>query len=168
MKSIVALIFAAIMILLGSLSAAFADNDLLQLTGVGQVGRPLHGQTIKSPSDFGFAVSKAGGNFLCSMGGSVTGGFMGLTLMDVEGPVAPHSLVVREGVASFAGIATIALVPGMHGEKVQILNNIPFSVTVGLGGPEDGYLILRIPAFTGVLGGDTGGKLRIGRIVWGE
>ena len=84
---------------------------------------------------FGFAVTANGGTFVCSMAGPLTGGFKRLKVMTVEGPVAKGSLRVRGGTATFDGTATVVLVPGMKKEPVQILSNIPFTVTVGLGGP---------------------------------
>jgi len=69
------------------------------------------------------------------MAGPLTGGFKRLKVMTVEGPVAKGSLRVRGGTATFDGTATVVLVPGMKKEPVQILSNIPFTVTVGLGGP---------------------------------
>jgi hypothetical protein len=144
-----------------------AAGQSSELTGSGQIGAPVIGRTITSPSDIGFAVTSSGGYFLCSMSGPVTGGFMGLTVMDVEGPVTPHSLLIRADRASFSGNATITLVPGMGGQPVQVLNNVAFTVAVGLGGPGKGNLVLTIPAFTRALGGDTGGVLNIGRIAVG-
>jgi hypothetical protein len=58
-----------------------------QLMGGGLIGAPIQGKTINSPSDFGLAVTADGGTFVCSMAGPLTGNFMGMTVMTVEGPV---------------------------------------------------------------------------------
>ena len=98
------------------------------------------------------------------MAGPLTGGFKGLKVMTVEGPVTKGSLQVRGTTATFRGSATVVLVPGMKKEPVQILSNIPYVVTVGLGGSGKAWLTMKVPAFTQVLGGDTGGIVRIGSI----
>ena len=81
--------------------------------GAGLIGGPIPGKTINSPSDFGFAVTSEGGTFVCSMAGPLTGGFKGLTVMTVEGPVDRGSLKVTGRTATFRGKATVVLVPGM-------------------------------------------------------
>lgn len=53
----------------------------------------------------------------------------------------------------------------MNKEPVQVLNNVPYTVTVGFGGPGKGWLMMKVPDFTKVLGGDTGGIVKIGSIV---
>ncbi len=153
-----------ILVLPGSVSMASS----MQLTGAGLIGKPISGKTINSPSDFGFAVSADGGTFVCSMAGPLTGGFKGLTVMTVEGPVTKGSLKVRAATASFSGTATVVLVPGLNKEPVQVLNNVPFIATVGFGGPGKGWLILKVPSFTKTLGGDTGGVLKLGNITLGK
>ncbi len=132
------------------------------------IGAPIFGKTINSPSDIGFAVSPDGGTFVCSMAGPLTGGFKGLTIMTVEGPVTKGSLKVRGATASFSGTATVVLVPGLNKEPVQVLNNVPFMATVSFGGPGKGWLILKVPSFTKTLGGDTGGVLKLGNITLGK
>jgi hypothetical protein len=151
----------------GSSTQRLSDGAVIrgsQLTGSGLISAPLAGRTISSPSDIGFAVTSSGGSFVCSMSGPVTGNFMGLTVMDVEGPVTPGSFSLKGDTATFTGTATITLVPGMHGESFQVLNGIAYKVTATLGGPGKGSMILDIPAFTATLGGDTGGVLKLGRI----
>ena len=101
--------------------------------------------------------------FVCSMAGPVTGGFKGLKVMTVEGPVTRGSLKVSRNTASFTGKATVVLVPGMNNAAVQLINDFPFTASVGLGGPGKGWLILKVPAFTKTLGGNTGGVIRVGR-----
>jgi hypothetical protein len=136
----------------------------MQLVGAGLIRDSIPGKTIDSPSDFGFAVTMDGGTFVCSMAGPLTGGFKGLTVMTVEGPVAKGSFKVAGTTATFNGSATVILVPGMKKEPVQTLSSVPFSVTVGLGGPGKAWLIMVVPAFTQVLGGDTGGVVKVGSI----
>ncbi len=136
----------------------------VRLVGAGLIGTPLPGKTIDSPSDFGFAVSAEGGTFVCSMAGPLTGGFKGLTVMTVEGPITAGSLKVMGATATFKGNATVVLVPGMDKSAVQILPNIPFTVTVGLGGPGKAWLIMKVSQFTKTLSGDTGGLLKMGSI----
>ncbi len=53
----------------------------------------------------------------------------------------------------------------MNKEPVQVLNNVPYTVTAGFGGPGKGWLMMKVPAFTKVLGGDTGGIVKIGSII---
>lgn len=161
-----ALVIVGILVLLGSSFAGTASPQ--QLVGAGLIGAPIAGKTIASPSDFGFAVTSEGGTFVCSMAGPLTGGFKGLTVMTVEGPVTKGSLKVTGTTAAFGGTATVVLVPGMSKEPVQILSNVPYTVTVGLGGPGKGWLQMKVPQFTNVLGGDTGGTLKIGSITFGR
>ncbi len=139
-----------------------------QLVGGGLIGRPMPGKTIDSPSDFGFAVTSDGGTFVCSMAGPLTGGFKGLKVMTVEGPVDKASLKIMGTTAMFAGKATVVLVPGMQKEPVQVLSDVPFTVFVGLGGPGKGWLMMKVPAFAKVLGGDTGGWIKAGSISLGR
>ena len=141
---------------------------MAQLVGAGLIGGPIPGKTIDSPSDFGFAVTRDGGTFVCSMAGPLTGGFKGLKVMLVQGPVDKGSLKVMGTTATFAGKATVVLVPGMQKEPVQVLNDVPFTVSVGLGGPGKGWLRMTVPAFTKTLGGDTGGIVKIGSIALGK
>jgi len=136
----------------------------MQVVGAGLIGRPIMQKTIPSPSDFGFAVTPDGGTFVCSMAGPLTGGFKGLTAMLVEGPVDRASLAITGTTARFSGKATVVLVPGMNKEPVQVINDVPFTVTVRFGGPGNGWLMMNVPAFTKTLGGDTGGILKLGRI----
>ena len=144
--------------------SASGASSTVQVVGGGLIGSPISGKTINSPSDFGFAATADGGTFVCSMAGPLTGGFKGLKVMTVEGPIAKGSLRVKGNTATFAGAATVVLVPGMKKEPVQILSNIPFTVTVGLGGPGKAWLIMKVPAFTQVLGGNTGGVVKVGSI----
>jgi hypothetical protein len=136
----------------------------IQLVGAGLIGDPIAGKTINSPSDFGFAAAENGGTFVCSMAGPLTGGFKGFVVMTVEGPVTQGSLKMQGTTATFSGTATVVLVPGMKKEPVQILSNIAFAVTVGLGGPGKAWLMMKVPAFTQALGGDTGGVVKAGGI----
>lgn len=152
---------ALIFVLAGT---ALVESAPVELVGGGLIGNPIAGKTINSPSDFGFAVTATGGTFVCSMAGPLTGGFKGLKVMTVEGPVTAGSLKIRGRTASFSGKATVILVPGMDNSAVQILASVPFTVTVGLGGRGKGWLIMKVPQFTKVLGGDTGGIVKIGSI----
>lgn len=136
-----------------------------QLVGGALIGDPIPGKTISSSSDVGFAVAADGGTFVCSMAGPLTGGFKGLSVMTVEGPVAKGSLKVDGQTATFKGTATVVLAPGMDKKPVQILTDVPYTVTVGLGGPGKGWLLMDVPAFTKVLGGHTGGYVKVGHIM---
>jgi len=139
---------------------------MTQVVGAGLIGSPISGKTIDSPSDVGFAVTADGGTFVCSMAGPLTGGFKGLKVMTVEGPVDRGSLKIMGTTAQFSGKATVVLVPGMKKEPVQILDGVAFSVTVGKGGAGKGWLAMTVPAFSKVLGGDTGGVVKVGSISW--
>jgi len=136
----------------------------MQLVGGGLIGGPITGKTINSPSDFGFAVTPDGGTFVCSMAGPLTGGFMNMKVMTVEGPVTKGSLSLHGNTATFKGTATVVLAPGMKKEPVEILAGVPFTVTVGMGGPGKGWLVMHVPPFTKTLGGDTGGMVKLGSI----
>ena len=155
-----------VLLLAGSSPSGAAS--MMQVVGAGLIGRPIPGKTIDSPSDFGFAVTSEGGTFVCSMAGPLTGGFKGLKVMTVEGPVDKGSLKLMGTTAMFGGKATVVLVPGMQKEPVQVLNEVPFTVAVGLGGPGKGWLMMKVPAFTKVLGGDTGGMVKVGSITGGK
>ena len=155
-------------LMLGALALSAATHavaaPMTQLIGAGLIGAPIPGKTIDSTSDFGFAVTRDGGTFLCSMAGPLTGGFKGLKVMTVEGPVDRGSLKIMGNSASFTGKATVVLVPGMQKEPVQIMDGVPFTVAVGLGGAGKAWLRMTVPAFTKTLGGDTGGTVKIGSI----
>src|SRR5437899_375391 len=90
--------------------ATKADDDEREASviGAGRIGNPVQGTTIPSASDFGFAVSRRGGTFVCSMAGPETGGFAGFRVMLVEGPVIPGSLEIHDQDVSFSGSDTIA------------------------------------------------------------
>ncbi|MGH2426981.1 MAG: hypothetical protein ACRDF1_11980 [bacterium] len=154
------LVLAALVV--GGLSPAMAAS--VQVVGAGLISHPIKGRTISSASDFGFAATATGGTFLCSMAGPLTGGFKGLKVMTVEGPVTAGSLKIRGRTASFSGKATVVLVPGMDKSAVQILNGVPFTVTVSTGGAGKAWLSMNVPQFTKVLGGDTGGIVKVGSI----
>jgi hypothetical protein len=102
------------------------------------------------------------------MAGPLTGGFKGLKVMTVEGPVTKGSFSLHGKTATFKGNATVVLAPGMQKEPVQILSAVPFTVTVGLGGPGKGWLMMQVPQFTKALGGDTGGIVKVGSIAIGR
>ena len=159
----VRVVLALLLLVLVPLPGTGAASSL-QLVGAGLIEHPIAGRTINSASDFGFAVTAAGGTFLCSMAGPLTGGFKGLKVMTVEGPVTKGSLRVQGNRATFRGSATVVLVPGMNKESVQIMSNVPFSVTVGLGGAGKAWLEMSVPSFTRTLGGNTGGVVKIGSI----
>jgi hypothetical protein len=156
-------VFAFLFLALVPLSGTDAASSL-QLVGAGLIEHPISGRTISSASDFGFAVTTSGGTFVCSMAGPLTGGFKGLKVMTVEGPVTKGTLKVQRNGATFTGRATVVLVPGMNKESVQIISNVPYSVTVGLGGAGKAWLEMRVPSFTKVLGGNTGGVVKMGSI----
>lgn len=153
-------------ILLLSLIEAVSAASMTQVVGGGLIGNPIPGKTIDSPSDFGFAATANGGTFVCSMAGPLTGGFKGLKVMTVEGPVDRGSLKITGATAQFSGKATVVLVPGMQKEPVQILDAVAFTVTVGKGAAGKGWLMMKVPVFTKVLGGDTGGVVKVGSINW--
>ena len=134
------------------------------VVGAGRIGNPIQGRTIRSASDFGFAVSERGGTFVCSMAGPETGGFAGFRVMLVEGPVTPGSLEIHERDVSFSGFATIALIPGLNGASQTVLDGIPYAVFARPGPARRARMILSIPAFTQALGGDTGGIVAQGDI----
>src|SRR2546430_14920319 len=71
--------------------ATKADDDEREASviGAGRIGNPVQGTTISSASDFGFAVSRRGGTFVCSMAGPGKGGFCGIPVMLGEraGPI---------------------------------------------------------------------------------
>lgn len=157
-------IFFALSILLFAGPTSLSGAPSMQLVGGGLIGSAIEGKTINSPSDIGFAVTPDGGTFVCSMAGPLTGGFMGMKVMTVEGSVAKGSLSFHGNTASFAGNATVVLVPGMQKEPVQVLSGVPYTVTVGIGAAGKGWLMMKVPQFTKMLGGDTGGTIKIGSI----
>jgi hypothetical protein len=161
-------VFVALGLFVFAISTSPGRASSAQIVGGGLIGGPIKGKTIDSPSDFGFAVTADGGTFVCSMAGPLTGGFKGLKVMTVEGPVTKGSLSLHGKTATFKGNATVVLVPGMHREPVQILADVPYSVTTGLGGPGKGWLMMQVPQFTKVLGGDTGGMVKVGSIAIGK
>ena len=152
-------------IVLTSVSVAGArEAPKPSVVGGGRIGAKIPGETIPSPSDFGFAVNEDGGTFVCSMAGPETGGFAGFQVMLVEGPVAAKTLRVSGRHVSFTGRATVVLIPGMNGASQTVLNGIPYSVSARTGTSGTAAMILSIPAFTQALGGDTGGIVRQGAI----
>ena len=144
--------------------AAATDSTNVSVFGGGRIGDPVPGKTIPSASDFGFAVDIDGGPFVCSTAGPETGGFVGFRVMTVEGVVAPGSLQVHGRDITFSGKVTVVLIPGLGGAPYSVLDNLDFTVTSRAGGEGQGQIILHIPAFTGPLGGDTGGTLAKGKI----
>lgn len=163
MRTVGFLVVVALALLLTGTQSTTAASPV-QLVGAGLIGSPISGKTINSPSDFGFAATASGGTFVCSMAGPLTGGFKGLKVMTVEGPITAGSLKIRGQTASFSGKATVILVPGMDKSAVQILSGVPFTVTVGLGGAGTAWLTMNVPQFTKDLGGDTGGVVKVGSI----
>src|SRR5438874_2281410 len=139
-----------------------------QIVGTGRIGRNLEGKTIPSPSDFGFAADRDGGQFVCSMYGPGTGGFKGCNIMTVQGIITPSSLQIFRGSATFTGTVGIFASPDVFTFSGDILNlgNVPITVTVELGGPGKASMILHvdIPDVTHAVGGDTGGIVEVGRI----
>ena len=152
-------VFAFATVLMLTAVAAQANDDEREgaVVGGGRIGNAIQGKTIPSASDFGFAVSERGGTFVCSMAGPETGGFAGFRVMLVEGPVTPGSLEIHDREVSFWGFATIALIPGLNGASQTVLDLVPYSVSAKPGPAGRARMILRIPAFTQALGGDTGG-----------
>src|SRR5881296_922900 len=143
--------FVTLLVLVGTaVWATKADDDEhgASVIGVGRIGNPIQGTTIPSASDFGFAVSVRSGTFVCSMAGPETGGFAGFQVMLVEGPVAAKTLWVSGRYVSFAGKATVVLIPGMAGASQTVLNGIPYSVRARTGNSGSAAMILSIPAFT--------------------
>lgn len=139
------------------------DDQQVSVVGSGRIGDPVPGGvTIPSTSDFGFAVSANKGTFVCSMAGPETGGFAGLRIMTVEGPVTPGSLEVNGREIRFSGHATIVLIPIGGGQT--ILDNVPFSIVARTGKENHAQMILIVPAFTKALGGNTGGIVAQGEI----
>jgi hypothetical protein len=154
----------AVMVLTSAWITNARESPKASLAGGGRIGTPIVGETIPSPSDFGFAVNDDGGTFVCSMAGPETGGFAGFEAMLVEGPVAANTLRVSGRHLSFAGKATVVLIPGMNGASQTVLNGVPYSVKARMGNSGTAAMILSIPAFTQALGGDTGGIVRQGAI----
>jgi hypothetical protein len=154
----------AVIVLTSVCVAGARETPKPSVVGGGRIGAQIHGETIPSPSDFGFAVNEDGGTFVCSMAGPETGGFAGFQVMLVEGPVAAGTLRVSGQHVSFAGKATVVLIPGMNGASETVLNGIPYSVSARTGISGTATMILSIPAFTQALGGDTGGIVRQGAI----
>jgi len=138
-----------------------------QIVGTGRIGKNI-AQTIPSPSDFGFAADREGGQFVCSMYGPGTGGFKGCNIMTVQGIITPSSLQIFRGSATFTGTVGIFASPDVFTNSGLILNlgNIPITVTVELGGPGKATMILHVdvPDVTHAVGGDTGGVVEVGRI----
>ena len=161
-------IFVALGLFVFAISTSPSRASSAQIVGGGLIGSPIKGKTIDSPSDFGFAVTNDGGTFVCSMAGPLTGGFKGLKVMTVEGPVTKGSLSLHGKTATFKGNATVVLVPGMQKEPVQVLADVPYTVTIGVGGPGKGWLMVQVPQFTKALGGDTGGMVKVGSIAIGR
>lgn len=154
-----------LVVLVGGLWVVNAtDNHQVSVLGAGRIGDPIPGATIPSLSDFGFAVSDDKGTFVCSMAGPETGGFAGFRVMTVEGPVTPGSLQVNGREIRFSGQATIVLIPGLGGAGQTVLDNVPFSIVARTGKENHAQMILKIPAFTQALGGDTGGIVSQGEI----
>ena len=154
----------AVIVLTSVWVAGARETPKPSVVGGGRIGTQIPGETIPSPSDFGFAVNEDGGTFVCSMAGPETGGFAGFQVMLVEGPVAAKTLRVSGRHVSFAGKATVVLIPGMNGASQTVLNGIPYSVSTRTGTSGTAAMILSIPAFTQALGGDTGGIVRQGAI----
>lgn len=80
-------IVLALSVLLFASPTSLSGASSMRLVGGGLIGSPIEGKTINSPSDIGFAVIPDGMTFVCSMAGPLTGGFMGLKVMTVEGSV---------------------------------------------------------------------------------
>ena len=160
-------VFAFVTLLLATaVWATKADDDEREASviGAGRIGKPIQATTIPSASDFGFAVSRRSGTFVCSMAGPETGGFAGFRVMLVEGPVTSGSLEFHERYVSFSGLATIALIPGMNGAGQTVLDGVSYTVSARPGPARRARMILNIPAFTQALGGDTGGFVAQGAI----
>lgn len=154
----------AVIVLTSVWVASAREVPQLSVAGGGRIGAHIPDETIPSPSDFGFAVNEDGGTFVCSMAGPETGGFAGFQAMLVAGPVAAKTLRVSGRHVSFAGKATVVLIPGMNGASQTVLDGISYSVSARTGTSGTATMILSIPAFTQALGGDTGGIVRQGAI----
>jgi hypothetical protein len=161
--SVVTLLLAVVVAGLAWVSNA-KGSPQASAVGAGRIGNPIPGETLQSPSDFGFAVDNEGGTFVCSMAGPETGGFAGFQVMLVEGPVDAGTLQARGRDVKFSGKATVALIPGLGGASHSVLENVDFTVTARTGKEGKGRMILEIPAFTGPLGGNTGGIIAQGEI----
>jgi hypothetical protein len=159
----IALSIGALMVS-GVLVASAREEPILSVAGAGRIGPQIPGETIASPSDFGFAVSERGGTFVCSMAGPETGGFFGFQVMLVEGPVGRGTLRIHGRDVTFSGLATIALIPGLNGAAQTVLDGISYSVSARAGNSGTARMVLSIPAFTQTLGGDTGGIVSQGAI----
>jgi hypothetical protein len=147
--------------------AAGAGGRHTVLEGNGRIFENVPGVTIPSPSDFGFSADPTGGFFLCSMFGSATGGWRGCTLMTLQGIVAPGTLEIRRGAATFSGTIDAFVFPNVFVNPPEPYLNaagVGYTANVKLGGPGTARLVLHIPVFTETLGGDTGGILQFGRI----
>lgn len=161
--SVVTLLLAVVVACIAWVSNA-KGGPQASVVGSGRIGLPIQGETLQSPSDFGFAVDNEGGTFVCSMAGPETGGFAGFRVMLVEGPVSARTLEIRGPEIRFSGKATVALIPGLEGASHSVLDNVRFIVTARAGKEGKGRMILEIPAFTGPLGGNTGGIIAQGEI----
>jgi hypothetical protein len=144
-----------------------AARGRLAAVGGGRIQEPLEA-TVASPSDFMFAADEQGGTFLCSMYGPETGGFLGCSLMTVQGVVTPGSIQIKRGLVTFAGKVDVFLFPNVLVTPPEPFSNTAahdFTVIARLGGPGKASMILKIPDVTAAIGGDTGGILRYGRIM---
>lgn len=137
-----------------------------QIYGVGRIGTNIEGVTIPSPSDFGFTADLEGGQFVCSMFGSATGGFKGCNIMTVEGTVTENTLQIFRGTASFGIKVSIFAQPDVFTNSGPILSigPLPGTIKVKLGGPGKATMQMTIPDVTPAVGGDTGGIVQYGRI----
>src|SRR5581483_11446702 len=137
-----------------------------QIYGVGHI-RDHIPETLPSPSDFGFTAHADGGTFVCSMFGSLTGGFRGCDIMTVQGTVAPGTLTIKGKTAKFEGKVGVFMYPNIFspGDTLPLnAGNLTFNVTATFGGPGKATMILEIPAVTAMVGGNTGGIVQFGRI----
>jgi hypothetical protein len=171
MRRVQALVVAAMLV---SLAARTASAQPTAVIGSGRIGsRVVPGETIPSPSDFGFYADGQGGTFVCSMAGPGTGGWAGTEVMLVQGIVVPGTLKISDQTATFRCRGTLMMVPGPDGAPLKlppaspppaaIIRNAPFSVEVKTGPAGVGWLILRTH-LRDFLGGNTGGILDAGEI----
>jgi hypothetical protein len=102
-------------------------------------------------SQLGFTATSSGGSFLCVMAGR-SGGFpfdrwQSIQQMQVQGRVTPGSLSITNGVATFAGTATIHVVgTTATGRLAVTMTDVPFVSTQAAGGAGVAWHRLDVPA----------------------
>jgi hypothetical protein len=153
------LVCAALLVLTPSAVASSGSA----VRGGGVVDGPLG-----STSQLAFTATSSGGSFLCVMAGR-SGGFsfgpwQSIQQMLVQGRVAPGSLSITGGVATFSGTATIHVIgTTATGPLAMSLSDVPFVSTQGAGGAGVAWHLLEVSG-VGAFGPET---MKTGRItIW--